>query len=345
MKKIVDVSGFGHSGKTAVTDYLKSFHNVYSFPNHVEFELFRVAGGLVDLYQAIYQNWSLLRSKARIEEFKLLVNRIGRIQSKQKLASYWQASGHGYDQYFNGKFIEISNEFLSHLVKDRHNQFWPYELLRGSETDLFLTKVLKKTIKKEIMSEVYYTERADFLSITEEYITKLFKEVGSNYHTHMILNNAFEPFDPQPCFDMVPNSVLIVVDRDPRDIYASMINFDDVYVPDFEKYSDAENVKKSITGFDDIEYFISRYKILRDNVKKQSNDRILRINFEEFVLNNELCSEKIRNFIELDQTGESVVPVFNVDKSKKNVGLWKKYSNTPEIKMIEKQLGHFCYDS
>lgn len=345
MKKIVDVSGFGHSGKTAVTDYLKSFHNVYSFPNHVEFELFRVAGGLVDLYQAIYQNWSLLRSKVRIEEFELLVNRIGPIQSKHKVSSYWQASGHGYDQYFNGNFIKISNEFLRRLVKDKHSQFWPYELLRGSEFDLFLTKVLKKIIKKEITSDIYYTERGDFLSIAAEYITKLFNEVGSCHHTHMILNNAFEPFNPQPCFDMVPNSVLIVVDRDPRDIYASMINFDDVYVPDFEKYNGAENVKKSITGFDDIEYFISRYKILRDNVIEQSNDRVLRISFEEFVLNNELCSKQIRDFIELDQTDNGVSQVFDADKSKKNIGLWKKYANIPEIKMIEKRLGQFCYDS
>lgn len=345
MKKIVDVSGFGHSGKTAVTDYLKSFPSVYSFPNHVEFELFRVAGGLVDLYQAIYENWSLLRSKVRIEEFVKLVDRIGRIQSKNDFVSYWKSSGHGYDQYFNHKFIGISHDFINALIKDKHTQFWPYELLRVSEVNLLFKKTLKKLFKRDIQAEIYYTERAEFIPLVNTYITRLFDEVGSSQHTHMVLNNAFEPFNPQPCFDMVPDSVLIVVDRDPRDIYASMINFDEVYVPDFEKYSGSDILKKNITGFGDINYFISRYKMLRDNVNGLPNDRVLKVNFEEFVLNNTTCSKKIQDFISLESENDVGSKIFDAEKSKKNIGLWKKYADLPEIKLIENQLSKFCYNS
>lgn len=345
MKKIVDISGFGHSGKTSVTDYLKQFSNVYSFPNHVEFELFRVAGGLVDLYQAVYQNWNLIRSTARIKEFQSLIKRIGTVQSKEIFSSLWQASGHGYNQYFNDKFISISNDFVEKLIKDKQTQFWPYELLRISEADLFLTKLKRKILKKEIEVEVLYTERADFLNLVAEYIDDLFNEVGGAQHTHMVLNNAFEPFNPDPCLNMVPNSVGIVVDRDPRDIYASMINFNEVYIPEFEKYNGASDLKRNLTGFNDIDYFISRYKMLRNNLNDSGNNRILRVNFEEFVLNNKECSKRITDFIGLNQSSSSEVKIFDAEKSKKNVGVWKKYADSFEIRLIEEKLGQFCYNN
>ena len=107
MKKIVDVSGYGHSGKTAISEYLKDYEDVFTFPSHVEFELFRVQGGLLDLYLSIYDSWNLIRSRVRIIEFKKLIYRIGIVQNKYKLTTLWNASGHGYNQYFNYKFIDI----------------------------------------------------------------------------------------------------------------------------------------------------------------------------------------------------------------------------------------------
>ena len=34
---------------------------------------------------------------------------------------------------------------------------------------------------------------------------------------------------------------------------------------------------------------------------------------------------------------------FDPEKSKKNIGIWKKYQNLPEIKLIEKELAEYCY--
>ena len=77
MKKIIDVSGFGHSGKSAVSEFLTDHEGFYSFPMNVEFELFRVRGGLVDLYYSLYHNWNLIRTKESLVAFEKLVNRIG----------------------------------------------------------------------------------------------------------------------------------------------------------------------------------------------------------------------------------------------------------------------------
>ena len=117
MKKIIDVSGFGHSGKSAVSEFLTDHEGFYSFPMNVEFELFRVRGGLVDLYYSLYHNWNLIRTKESLVAFEKLVNRIGVIQSYKSISSLWISSGHGYNQFFNDLFISISKEYINNPVR------------------------------------------------------------------------------------------------------------------------------------------------------------------------------------------------------------------------------------
>lgn len=343
MKKIVDVSGYGHSGKTAISEYLKDYEDVFAFPSQVEFELFRVQGGLLDLYLSIYFSWNLIRSRVRINEFKKLIYRIGIVQNKFKASTLWNASGHGYDQYFNGKFISISDDFIENLVTVKQNAFWPYDGLSDSKLKLLIGKIRSKVFKKMILSEVYYTDRNKFLKQTSNYIHKLFNEVGTEKQTHVILNNAFEPYNPTKCIDMVENSFSIIVDRDPRDIYASMINSQDVFVPSFEEYRNAEELKKRMVGFDDINQFISRYRILKNNVIDDNNSSVLRIRYEDFILNHEEITSRIHKHINLNNLNKNQNTVFNLSDSKKNVGIWKKYRKLPEIMQIEKDLAEYCY--
>jgi hypothetical protein len=343
MKKIVDVSGYGHSGKTAISEYLRDFEDVFAFSSNMEFELFRVQGGLLDLYLSICQSWNLIRSRKRILEFKKVIRRIGIVQNKFKPSTLWNASGHGYNQYFNNKFIEISNEFIEELIKVKQKSFWPYDSLSDSKIKLFVGKIRAKLFKKLILTEIYYTDKNQFLKHTSNYIHKLFNEVGTPNHTHVVLNNTFEPYNPAKSIEMVENSFSIIVDRDPRDIYASMINSQDVFVPSFEEYKNADELKKKMLGFDDINQFISRYRILKNNVDDDTNPYVLRIRYEDFILNHDEVARKIHKHIGLDNLKKKQKTVFNVIDSKKNVGIWKKYENLPEIIQIEKELAEYCY--
>lgn len=343
MKKIVDVSGYGHSGKTAVSDFLKDHESVFSFPSHVEFELFRVQGGLVDLYLSIYFGWNLIRSRARINEFKKLISRIGTVQDKFKPATLWNASGHGYNQYFNNNFISISEEFLNELTKINQESFWPYDSLSDDKFKLVYDKVRSKFSKNLSLKKIYYTNRNLFTNLTSNYIHKLFAEVGNPNQTHVVLNNTFEPYNPSISLDMVENSFSIIVDRDPRDIFSSLINSTDVFVPSFEKYKNAEELKKRMVGFDNIDQFIARFKILKNNVIERQNSRVLRIRYEDFILNHEVTIKQIYGHIGLDNLSKTEKRSFNVADSKKNVGIWKQYKNLPEIIQIETELAEYCY--
>jgi hypothetical protein len=346
MRRIIDISGYGHSGKTAVTDYLKQFEPVFGFPNYVEFELFRVPGGLLDLYHALYDSWNLIRSRVRLQEFKTLVHRIGRVQQNSDPLSYFFASGHGYDQYFNNRFQELSEQLIKNLVTGTQQKtFWPYENLRVKPIDVFINKFYKKFFNKLVSADLYYSNRTEFIPLVKGYIDDLMNEVGNENHTHIILNNAFDPFNPSICLNMITDGCSIVVERDPRDIYATQINTNDMYVPEYEKTKTADKIRQQFTGFNDIEYFIFRYKTIRQNVIKKDDPKVLRLKFEDFVLNHDSYSKKVLDFIGLDPGSKRNNFTYNLHNSQKSIGLWRKYSDLREIKLIEKELNEFCYNN
>eukprot|EP01133_Synstelium_polycarpum_P004767 gene4767-5554_t len=317
----IDISGFGHSGKTVVTDYLKQYTCVYGFSNHVEFELFRVPGGLIDLYYSLFESWNLIRGTARIKEFRSLVYRIGQVQRLSDPMSYFTASGHGYDQYFNGKFIEISEKFIDQLIKGKQKTFWPYENLRLSPLEVFVNKFKTRFFNSLLMAEIYFSDRNQFIDSANEYLQNLFKQALEPNHTHVLLNNGFDPFNPKACLDMAGSAFAVTVDRDPRDIYASQINANDNFIPDFEKNNYTEKIKKTMTGFSDIDLFIFRY--------------------EDFVLDHENQAELLKSRLGIDNSAEKINTGFDIKKSSKNVGVWKKYADMEEIKRIETELGEY----
>jgi hypothetical protein len=343
MKKIIDVSGYGHSGKSAISEYLKDFEDVFAFPTQVEFELFRVPGGLLDLYSSIYLNWNLIRSRARINEFKQLVSRIGIVQSKSNISSYWNASGHGYNKLFNDKFIDISNEFIDKLIVCKQNSFWPYDSLRSSGLKLLADKIYNKLSSRLELKEIYYTDRNEFKKLCSEYIHDLFNEADLCNKSHVVLNNAFEPYNPSRCLDMVENSFSIIVDRDPRDIFASLISSQSIFVPSFEKYKNSEDLKKRMVGFDDVNQFIARFKILKNNVTEDNHPNVLRIRYEDFILCHTETTSKIHNFIGLSNLTLKQNVEFNVEESKRNVGIWRRYKDLPEVIQIQNELSEYCY--
>lgn len=342
--KIVDISGFGHSGKTAVTDFLKQYDCVVGFPNFVEFELFRVPGGLLDLYFSIYESWNLIRSTVRINDFKKLVKRIGTIQSSSNPISYFTASGHGYDHYFNGRFIELSNNLINKIILAEQYTFWPYENLRLPGLIIFRNKLYARFFNSLVSANIYYSDRNQFIEHVQTYIKELFDELHAPGKTHVILNNAFDPFNPGLCLEMAgKDAYSIIVDRDPRDVYASQISAKDGYIPDFEKNKNIDKIKKLFTGFNDINQFIFRYRTIKGNVKDDKGGKVLRLRYEDFITDHENQSKIVRTFIGIDENAVIAGAEFSVSNSIKNIGLWKKYENLPEIKLIEKELKQYCY--
>lgn len=336
----IDVSGFGHSGKTIVSDYLKMYGSVFSFHNSVEFELFRVSDGLLDLNMSIFESYNLIRSTNQIKKFNNLIKRIGTRPDWKKPKSYFNSSGHCYEDLFKGNFFKESENFINDLIENKCKSIWPYENLISSKLELFFDKLNYKIFNNLVSTQVFYSDRSKFLEYSAKYLNNLFKHVTTANHEYVLMNNALEPWNPSPGLDMCGKAFSIIVNRDPRDIYASMIVTSQHHWPDFEQKNIKQltELKKNMLKTNDIDFFIYRYKLIQKNIKKANDNRILRINFEDFILNNFKTREKINSHIGL----ENDLKTLDIESSRKNIGIFESIKESSEIKLIEKELKDYC---
>ena len=139
---------------------------------------------------------------------------------------------------------------------------------------------------------------------------------------------------------MIKGAKSIIVNRDPRDIFASQINSNEMFVPNFEKLKNINKIKSEMTHFNDISKFITRFKILHEN-STSNTESVMKIQFEDFVLNFNTVSSKILDFLEINPS--SINDKFDITNSIKNVGIWEKYKDLKEIRIIERELNKYCF--
>ena len=176
-------------------------------------------------------------------------------------------------------------------------------------------------------SEMCIRDRNDILS----------RKVQSSATT-IVMNNVFEPFDPLRSMRFFDNVKSIVIDRDPRDIYLSALNYVN---------QDGSKGWKATLG-DNVEEFICRFKTYRYNIKDKADElRILRLSFEELVLNYHHTLNKLFEFIEEDSCIHKYQKkYFNPDVSKQGVGAWKnvKGRTKEDVEKIYTELKDYCKD-
>lgn len=127
-------------------------------------------------------------------------------------------------------------------------------------------------------------------------------------------------FKPDILFKYLKNVKIIKVYRDPRSIYADIKN------------------NKSWPYPEKIDDFIKWYnQILKFDIKK-INKYILKVSFEEFIINFQINKKKINKFLNLNNEKNYN---FNLDYSKKNLFKAKQILNSKELNKIKVKLKKF----
>ena len=353
MKKLIDVSGLGNSGKTAYGDLFREFENVYAHPELFEFGLLRLPDGILDLQYALCGNWSPSRSDFAIKRFRKLCESVD----------------FQYSAQLTSKFMEYADEYIESLVLCKfHIEGWYDELY---ERNLFREKI-KSTLNKyglfKVGKSLYNTFKATnsenkkiemFLSDGHNFIEKtnlflnkiLFSQIEGTKNI-LVINNAFEPFNPQNSIKYFDEVYSVVVFRDPRDIYASVVKTDEIYIPKY--YNDKSftsknliNQQQDFLGLNDINNFITRQRLYREKMKFDNNQkRIMYVNFEDLIFNYEQTVQELLSKLDVDpELHTKKKQYFDPAQSSKNVGIWKKIRNSEEIKLIEKELKDHLYTS
>ena len=246
MKKYINISGLGHSGKTTLTDILKEFDNVQSTDNLFEFDLVRIPGGLTDLKFNVYDQWSPIRADAAVKRFARVCNRLSNASTLNPLKKI-QSYGSNYEIIFKNSFLKETNFFLEKLIiKKITKEYWPYPLIEKSTLYLLLFKLCRKLRLEKILFQDYYEyyilDNKKFIKYVHEYLNNLFNTIDNN-KDFFLLNNTIEPFNLVSNDELFPNLISINVIRDPRDIYASIKFSENAYIPEFEKNILANKIK------------------------------------------------------------------------------------------------------
>jgi hypothetical protein len=344
--KFTIISGYNMTGKTVVTDLLKEF-DVFNIPAHTaEFNLLRIQGGLLDLYNALEEDWSPIRSDAAIRRFKKVVLKLGSKAELRKPASLFIANGMNYNNYFNNNFFNITDRYIGSLIDYTYNIEWPYLSIDNGPLNQFLERIYRGLNKKKIFhSEVYGSLQNHFIVNTRNYIDELFNSISLDGPKNFVLHNAVEPFNPTRGLNLFNDAKIIIVHRDPRDVYASNYVRNEAFSPSFEVARHWE-LKMGLTSAGNIETFIKRQKAQYDRVKSNSDDsRILRLSFEQIVMNHESTIKSICSFLNMNEKQQiRKGEFFKPELSKKNIGLWKLMKNQTNILLIENELNKYCYN-
>lgn len=330
--KFLDLSGYMFSGKHALTLLISELEGFAVPEFDIEFNLLRIQDGIIDLEKNLVDDWSIIRSNSAIKRFKKLVQKFDGTYSRfpHRLFSFHSDY---YNTMFNNKFTELSNRYIDELVLAKWSAEWPYPLYDMCDIEAFTRKIKKRFNSTSYENEFHLIDGSNFYTATKRYLNDLlsnFESVNDTTET-IVMNNAFEPFNPARSLRYFDNAKCIIVRRDPRDMYVTGENHSKLY----SKISHGQKV----------ENFIKRFEMQERNTDKTPHKDIMFLQYEELILDYENTVKKIFNFLEIDESLHTRKRKFlNPEESKKFIGIYKNFENQKDIQLIEERLQDYCLD-
>lgn len=330
------VNGYVSTGSSAVIDLIKEYGDVFVQGN--EFRLFKDPHGLIDLDRNLNHPYDILNSDVAIRDY---IEFIDRYCSE---GGFFSSLKMNMNNIFNTDIKSLSLQYISHLVNSKYKGHWWYLDFNKSflryRIDRLLRRFKIRDWRKNSVMYFYYRNEKEFISITKNYISDLFSEIlknNSSSCSKVLLDQAIPPNLCSFAERYFDSYKIINVERDPRDVYVDLIT---------EEKRNGDIVGH--VGFDiakthNVDLFISWFKAQRFN-KSQKSSKILEIHFEDLLLNFDVVSKIIVDFLELDESQHIKKGEFlNLDISRKNIGIWRQYDYVDEIIKIEKELKPYLY--
>ena len=324
---IIGVCGFGSSGSSAVTDYLKEFSTTEVLDN-IEFQLVTYPDGIESLDYYLNSNISKYASSdVALNRFQMYTKRLAL----------------SFDRETHGEFTRLTEEYISAITQiswrgygDTDNSLFNSFTYRNIGNRLMRARViplLEKIFKKQIdcypVRDILFSVHPDrFDEITKNYINAIMHAMGMT-NKIAVLNQPFAGNDPAKSFKYFDDPKAIVVDRDPRDMYVFTKRF-------------LLSAGRSIPS-DKVETFVTYYRNLRKGMPYHSSEKVLKIQFESMVYDYDKTTDIICDFCGIDKK-DRTNNIFVPERSANNTRVFEKYEGYDEdIKFIEDELEEYLF--
>jgi hypothetical protein len=334
---ISTATGYGCTGSSAVNDLLKEFTNLYVC-NEDSLWILQDFDAISDLEYFLIDGNHRSKTNLAIKKFE-------KFTKKKRVI---------FDRIFGKKFNYITKRYLKSITDARFKKqimpqevsslllrFWIFKASPQIQRVFYLIKkifFLQKKIK--FIARFPYVEKTytvpnkkKFYENTKKYTNELFKNIQKNKKTkHLHFDQLLPAMNSQRYFNYLDNVKVIIVDRDPRDLY--ILN-EEVWRGDF-----------AMCDTSDVNQFISWYKNIRAHrVFEKRNKNIKYINFEDLIYNYEKTIRSISIFLGISQKNHyNKKNYFIPENSKLETRTWLQYPKySKETTLIEKELSNFCY--
>lgn len=319
---IIVGAGFGSSGLSALIDLLDEVDGVFTTPQ--EFALFNDPDGIISLESALIDNWSIFQGNVAIRRFQKLV----RALSRKYIGPYPNLD---YTKFFGHDFNVATREYLDKLIQIK---------FRGLSygVDNLITRQLNQRVKLFRRSrltniDMYVAKNLSeeqFLEYTREFVLRLANICLHKYSKHtFVFDEGFVSLSLEKVLRYLPsNSRVVVMVRDPRDVYAELRRSGDAWM-----FQPAELDKF-------IAYQKAMFSRWHEQKAKVDSTKYLQVNFDSLIVNYDTEKKRIFDFLKI-KPEQHMLPKtkLNPDVSRKNVGTWKTILTSSEIETMNAQLG------
>jgi hypothetical protein len=326
--RVVTCVSFHGTGSGAVDDFLKEFDNCPSAPSDVECRFLQDPDGVSDLEYNLIENPHRLNSGYALKRYL-----------KFAKESEWT-----YSRIFGNKWMEYSREYIDSLISEKYKGYWHGDLKLLSPVEKLIyygrrgvNKLRPKKFKKPCNYNYYpnkdfwhsYITRDKFIQETQNYVERLCGLLNPEGYELVVLDQLVATSNIKRYFDYVKDLRVIVVDRDPRDLYINCMEAKGHVLPK------------------DPEVFARVYRDQREMMGEiPENLQVLKVMFEDLIFNYEETTQKIMDFI--GQTEEHHIKkkqIFDPAVSKKNTKMWERLSKYSDAaKYLEKELPEYLYN-
>ena len=338
MQQVITCTGYGGTGSSAVTNIIEEFKTIKSLSAEFECTFLHEADGIRDLENALSEGHRL-KCDLAIKRFLRLAD----VLNKQR----------PFKKYFNGNFLRHSKSFIDSICIAQWQGNWHRgtDTIKLSKEDLLYYNLARQVFLNEYSysryslfepntwhptyhkrNKSYYAHFTDtFYLKAQEYVAKLIAEITTHIDAEKILIDQFFPAsDISAYFNYAPATKVIIVDRDPRDMYVlNKSSWGEPYIP---------------SG--DVDTFIHWYRGIRfSQQKERQNQNVLLLHFEDLIFNYEASLAAIELFLNLnDKEHIKKLECFNPAQSIKNICKFKNYPQwKDDILRIEHELPEYCY--
>lgn len=332
---ILTVTGCYGTGSSAVTDFVKEFDGV-SCKGDYEVRFIHDPDGISDLEFSLIENPNRHNSSNSLKKFKSMVEDLDHIYFIKR-----------YSKQLCSEFLKYAYEYIDDLTIRKYSGAWHQDIYNkgklfyiasrtSSHLSWFLNKLFRipTTQKRGLLSDkekAYLTimDEVKFLKATRKFIDQIGHAIDPMNNGVVFFDQLVPPSNLKRYIRYFNDIKIILVERDPRDIYI------------LEKYF----WKGKAVPYQSIDAFCDWYIWTRNLYCKEDLPREVKfIQFEDFVYNYEKISIEIINHFKLNENRHiRKRQYFDPEQSKKNTHLWIDYRNEIQnIDVIERKLFRYC---